>query len=34
VESELGKALGDNPETKRLREALEGLFGGKKKKNK
>ena len=34
VESELGKALGDNPEIKRLREALEGLFGGKKKKNK
>ena len=34
VESELGKALGDNPETKRLSEALEGLFGGKKKKNK
>ena len=34
VESELGKALGDNPETKGLSEALEGLFGGKKKKNK
>jgi AsmA protein len=34
VESELGKALGDNPETQRLREALERLFGGKKKKNK
>ena len=34
VESELGKTLGDNPETKRLREALGGLFGGKKKKNK
>jgi AsmA protein len=34
LESELGKVLGDNPKTKGLSEALEGLFGGKKKKNK
>jgi AsmA protein len=34
LESELGKALGDNPKTKGLSEALDGLFGGKKKKSK
>jgi AsmA protein len=34
LESELGKTLGDNPKTKGLSEALEGLFGGKKKKSK
>jgi len=34
VESELEKVLGDNPKTKGLSEALEGLFGGKKKKSK
>jgi AsmA protein len=31
LESELGKALGDNPKTKGLSEALGGLFGSKKK---
>jgi AsmA protein len=34
VESELEKALGDNPKTKGLSEALGGPFGGKKKKGK
>jgi AsmA protein len=34
LESELGETLGDNPKTKGLSEALEGLFGGKKRKSK
>jgi AsmA protein len=34
LESELGNALGSNPQTKRLSDALGGLLGGKKAKNK
>jgi AsmA protein len=34
VESELGKVLGSSPRTEGLSDALGGLFGGKKKKNK
>lgn len=34
VESELGNALGSNPQTKGFSDALGGLLGGKKKKNK
>jgi hypothetical protein len=33
VESELGKALGNEPQTKGLSDALGGLLGGKKRKN-